>query len=83
MNYSLSEHAKSVIAERAIREDWIERALSAPGRTVPDDADPLLIHHLRAVTEFGGRVLRVVVNPSVTPPRVVTAFFDRAMRGKL
>jgi hypothetical protein len=33
--------------------------------------------------EFGGRVLRVVVNKTVVPERVVTVYFDRTMKGKL
>ncbi len=31
----------------------------------------------------GGRVLRVAVNTSVDPWRVVSVFFDRDMRGEL
>ena len=33
--------------------------------------------------EHGDRVLRVVVNTSVVPERVVSVYFDRAMKGKL
>lgn len=35
------------------------------------------VHYLKAIHEFGERVLRVVVNDRVVPRRVVTAFFDR------
>jgi hypothetical protein len=42
-----------------------------------------LTHALRAIPEFGGRVLRVIYNRTKQPPNVVTAFFDRGMKGKL
>jgi hypothetical protein len=29
------------------------------------------------------RILRVVYNPNVHPPRIVTVFFDRKMKGRL
>jgi hypothetical protein len=45
--------------------------------------DSDLEHRLGKIDEFEGRVLRVIVNPQLEPIRVITAFFDRAMRGKL
>jgi len=36
-----------------------------------------LEHRLAAIPEFGNRVLRVIVNTSAIPPRVITAYFDR------
>jgi hypothetical protein len=42
-----------------------------------------LEHHLGRITEHGNRVLRVVVNKTVRPARVVTLYFDRTMRNKL
>ena len=35
------------------------------------------------IDEYKGRVLRVIVNAAVRPLRVVTVYFDRAMRNKL
>lgn len=83
MKFTLSAHAETVIAERGIRADWIELALAQPQSTHADDADPALVHHLVEIAAFENRVLRVVVNAGSDTPRVVTAFFDRAMRGKL
>jgi hypothetical protein len=37
----------------------------------------------RKIPEFGGRVLRVAVNTTVEPNRVVSVFFNRQMKGKL
>jgi hypothetical protein len=83
MDYELSAHAVTVMAEREIPETWVARVLASPERTEPDAADPLLHHALGRITERDDRVLRVVYNETVHPWRVVTAYFDRAMRGKL
>jgi hypothetical protein len=42
-----------------------------------------LLHAPAVIPEFGSRVLRVVSNPNDRPPRVVTVYFDRAMKGIL
>lgn len=38
------------------------------------------VHYIRAIEEYEGRYLRVVVNPDITPQRIVTVFFDRRLR---
>ena len=38
------------------------------------------IHYFKAIPEYGGRVLHVVVNPNTDPHKVVTLFFDRRLR---
>jgi hypothetical protein len=83
IDYELSAHAVTVMAEREILEAWVERVLSSPERTEPDAADPLLRHALGRIPERDDRVLRVVYNETIHPWRVVTVYFDRAMRGKL
>lgn len=76
-----SRHARDVMSERKIPEDWVQRALDQPDRVeiAPDSTS----HHIKAIPEHGGRYLRVVVNPSVTPHRVVTVFFDRRLGRQL
>jgi hypothetical protein len=76
MKYELSQHAKDSVAEREIPLQWIERVLNAPTRRMPDRRDAALEHRFGVIEEFGGRVLRVVVNPSALPLRVVTVYFD-------
>ena len=83
MNYTLSEHAKKVLAEREIQLEWLERTLREPVLRRPDPDDSSLERRYRAIPEFEGRVLRVVVNVAIEPVRVVSVFFDRSMRGKL
>ena len=77
MDYILTEHAQDALVRRQIPLEWLERVLNAPEATETDPMDPELEHRLAQITEFGGRVLRVIVNCKTTPPRVVTAFFDR------
>lgn len=83
MQFTLSTHAGNTIRERKIRIEWIEATLSNPTLTEPHPDDVTLIHALRAIPEFGDRVLRVIYNQTKQPPHVVTAFFDRGMKGKL
>jgi hypothetical protein len=80
--YQFTTHALDVITEREIDMAWIARVLAKPQRTARDRTDPVLVHALGRIAERGDRVLRVVYNASVNPPRIVTAYFDRSQRGK-
>lgn len=81
MNFRLTAHAETVIAEREISQAWIAVALDAPEQT-EDMADGTR-HHLARIAERDNRVLRVVVEPTTDPVTVVTVFLDRRMRGRL
>jgi hypothetical protein len=83
MLYLLTKHAQQVLTERGILTAWMERTLSDPELIMPDPLDPELERRYRQIPEHGGRVLRVVVNTTVDPHRVVRVFFDRTMKGKL
>jgi hypothetical protein len=61
-------------------EDWVERAIASPDRR-ETDADGN-IHYLKGIPERGDRILRVIVNAVADPCRIVTAFFDRRVKGK-
>jgi len=50
---------------------------------LPDPTDATLERRYRKISEHGNRVLRVVVNTTVVPERVVSVYFDRTMKGKL
>lgn len=80
--YELTDHAADVVAEREIDITWVVRVLSKPEHTESDRSDPALRHALGGISERDGRVLRVVYNASVDPPRIVTVYFDRGQRGK-
>jgi len=63
--------------------DWVERALHQPELRLPDPDDATVERRYCKIPEFGGRVLRVAVNTTVEPGRVVSVFFDRKTKGKL
>ncbi len=76
--YKFSEHAFDMLKERNIREDWVKMTITDPERKEFNNDGT--IHYIRAIEHFGGRYLRVVVNPNVNPQRIVTVFFDRRIR---
>ena len=73
-----SKHASEMIQERNILEDWVWRALNESDSTFTGEDKNL--HFTKAITEKENRVLHVVVNPAVSPKRIVTVFFDRRLR---
>ncbi len=83
MNYQLSKHARDALDERQIPVYWMERALNNAALVVPSTANAALESRLLPIAEFGNRVLRVVINKDATPIRVISVYFDRAMKGKL
>ena len=83
MRFNMTKHAEAVVANRGIKAEWIEAALEVPESTHPDPEDGELQHVLRKIPEFGNRVLRVVFNQTKSPAVIVTAYFDRTMKGRL
>jgi hypothetical protein len=81
--YQLSHHARRRIERRQIRLEWIAAALTNPDRVEPDALDPAVRHALKKIKEKDNRVLRLVYNPSVEPPRIVSVYFDRRLKGKI
>jgi len=57
--------------------------MNNPARLEPDQDDQNLTHALQIIPDFGYRVLRVIYNHSRQPIHIITAYFDRAMKGKL
>lgn len=78
--FEFTEHARYQIQDRAIQLSWIEETLTAPQRLLPLADVYGNTHFLKQIPDFGNRWLRVVVNPNVTPQRVVTVFFDRRVK---
>ena len=84
MDFELTEHARESLRKRPnIRMTWVEQVLRNPERSEPDGIDRDLEHRLGRIDECEGRVLRVIVNRAVSPLKIVTVYFDRAMRNKL
>ena len=77
MDYYLTNHANDALVKRKIPLVWLERTLFAPEWTEKDRIDNELEHRLARIPEFGGRVLRIIVNPTVKPLRIISVYFDR------
>jgi hypothetical protein len=71
MKFELTQNASKALAEREIAIEWVERTLAAPELRLPDPYDADVEWLYRKIPEFGGRVLRVAVNTTVEPNRVV------------
>lgn len=80
-NMELTSHAREMLIERQIAEEWVWRTLNTPDRErrhLDDDN----MHYTKSLGEAQGRVLHVVVNDHYQPNRIVTVFFDRRLRKK-
>jgi len=74
-DFELSTHAREMVIERGIADEWIWRTIDTPSRK-KTDADGN-VHYIKPIRE--GRVLHLVVNPNASPCRIVTLFFDRRL----
>ena len=83
MDLEYSQHAIVAMHERQIEQRWVERVVAAPVLRLDDPNDKDLERFYAPVRRNDARILRVVVNTSTTPWRVVTVFFDRGMRVRL
>ena len=78
IEYEFSEHACDMMKERNIKETWVRLTIEDPEKREPKDDG--MVHYIRTIGEYGGRYLRVVVNPGIKPQRIITLFFDRRLR---
>ena len=75
---TFTTHARTMMHERMIQEDWVTNTVNSPDSMEERRADEK--HHLKKIPEAGGKTLRVIINPSTSPPRVITVFFDRRVQ---
>ena len=78
-----TKHALEVMAERQIPTEWVDRTVTEPAIRTEDPNDTEVERFYCAIPESDDRVLRVAVNTSASPWRVVSVFLDRRMRGQL
>ncbi|NMB78151.1 MAG: DUF4258 domain-containing protein [Methanomicrobiales archaeon] len=76
LDYSI--HAKTMMQERMIEEDWVSGTVISPEKIEKRRDDE--IHYLKRIPQNGNRFLRVIINPSYNPQRVITVFFDRRVQ---
>jgi hypothetical protein len=73
-----SAHARTMMHERMIQEEWILRAVHDPDTT--EERSGIETHYLKHIPDARGKTLRVIVNHQVDPSLVITAFFDRRIQ---
>ena len=61
----------------------VEGALIRPDKIENDLYDNALEHRLKTIKEYDDRILRIICNKTARPILIITAFFDRRMKGKL
>jgi hypothetical protein len=78
MDFKLSTHTRDMLKEREIPEEWVWRTINNSDREKAGEDNNM--HYFKSIIEHDGRILHVVVNPHVSPKKVVTVFFDRKAR---
>ncbi len=81
--YEISAHAQDNIQKRNLLLRWIQDAVEHPDKTEPDETDEELQIAFKKIQDANDKILKVVYNKTVSPIRIVTAHFDRRMKGKL
>jgi len=71
-------HAKDVMKNRNIIEDWVYAILNNPSVTMDIAKDE--VHLYGIIDEYNDRCLKVVINPLKN--LVITTYFDRKMKKK-
>jgi hypothetical protein len=75
----MTGHARTVMVERELAEQWIELAARAPQWEAPDPR-PGVVRRFRVIPERGDRILRVACVETPDEIRILSAFLDRRAR---
>ena len=73
MNYDLSDHVREEIARRRIPLAVVESFLENPQQKVPEHGD-VICYQSKIDINQKGYLVRVMVNETVRPARVVTVY---------
>ena len=71
------------MALRNISDNWVEEVIAEPVLRRPDPNDTEMERFYGPVSELGGRYIRVAVNTTATPWRIVTVFIDSMAGGRI
>ncbi len=75
--YKFSKHALTMLhIRKEIKKEWIWKTIEQPHMEIRVSENEL--HLFKKIEEFGGKVLKVVVNPKNR--LIITAFFDRRIK---
>ncbi|MEK6804027.1 MAG: DUF4258 domain-containing protein [Nitrospirota bacterium] len=73
MKFYFSKHVQEQLEKRKISKTLIEQVLETPGQTVPE-VDNLTCFQSQVTIDGKRYLVRVIVNTTVHPPVVVTAY---------
>jgi hypothetical protein len=73
MNHQLSIHVREEMARRGIPLAVVESVLAAPAQKVPEHGD-IVCYQSKVEINQKPYLVRVMVNETTTPPKVVTAY---------
>jgi hypothetical protein len=76
----LTKHAQEAVGIRNIALAWIEATVISPDYVTADPRHPDRTRSYKAITEQGGRMLRVVYRLEADDIVIITAHFDRGAR---
>lgn len=74
MNFRLTNHVKEEMARRAIALPLLEQVLTAPQQIVTEKENLKAYQSIVSCEEEKSFLLRVIVDDSITPMAVVTAY---------
>ena len=78
-----TNHARERMVLRKLLDTWIEGVIAEPTLRGPDPRDPEIERFYGPVPELGNYYIRVAVNTTANPWRVVTVFVDSKAGGEL
>lgn len=79
---NFTKHALTVMGQRQIAAEWVERTVRRPQWLEADPADPEVWRAFAALVERDGRYLRVAFVVTPAEIRILSAFLDRRARPK-
>jgi uncharacterized DUF497 family protein len=79
---TLTAHARTRLRERDIDPRWIEETVLDPDWTEVEPKERGVERRFREISQFDGRVLRVVCVETESSIRVISMMFDRNARRK-
>ncbi len=81
--YRMTLHAAEMLATRGIDDAALAAVLDKPDVVRQDRSDESLENWYKVLPDYEGRVLKAVVRKEGDTMVVVTAYFDRSMRGRI
>jgi hypothetical protein len=73
MEYTISNHARQEMDRRNIKEKWLSEVMGNPEQIVEEYGN-MVCYQSRMQIDGENYLIRVIVDPKVDPPRIVTVY---------